>query len=137
DVPSGQFAPIMTPLSALPIDLPAFLPQGFKAPADGEYTFVSQPTSASPTAKEAKDLGDGRTVRFAHKVKQGVGAPDARAMKAIPAAFAKGGEPVVAVELKDRDKTVVQLWQKGSPWPLYTDNGRTKAKLVSVGEARE
>jgi hypothetical protein len=124
----GPTVPVLVPLNALPIDLPAFLPQGAK-PA-GSFTYTSQPLPA-----ESKDPG---VIRFEHTIEQQVQAPGAKALRNVPQQYAKALEqkPIVEVRLKDQDRSVVQLWQKGSPWPVYVNNGRTEARLISVGAAQ-
>jgi hypothetical protein len=40
--------------------------------------------------------------------------------------------PVTEVRLKSLGREVRQLWQAQRPWPIYSDNGYTVARLVSV-----
>ena len=42
---------------------------------------------------------------------------------------------VVGVRLKSFDREIRQIWQAGLPWPVYSDNGLTVAKLVKVTPA--
>ncbi len=121
-------SPVLTPINALPIDLPAFLPQGSKGL--DTFTYTSQPMPVG-----SKDPG---VMKFLHTVKQDVAPAGAKALDLVPERFAKDLEqrPIVEVRLQDTEKTVVQLWQQDKPWPVYTSNGRTKATLVSVGHAQ-
>lgn len=125
DPDGGPPSPVLMPLNALPIDLPAFVPQGAKAA--GTFAYVSQPVGAG-----AKDLD---LVRFAHEVEQSVSAPTPKALEQVPEAFAKDIEraPVVEVRLKDHLRSVAQLWQEGRPWPVFADNGLTRSRLISSG----
>jgi len=127
DAPANAATPVLTPLNALPIDLPAFLPPGAKGL--GSFRYVSQPLPAGSK--------DPTLVRFAHTVKQDIAPAGAKALEQVPTQFAKDLErkPIVEVRLQDHERTVTQLWQPGKPWPVFTNNGRTRATLVSVGEA--
>jgi hypothetical protein len=125
---AGGASPILTPLNALPIDLPAFLPSGSKG-LDA-FTYTSQPLPVG-----AKDPG---VLRFLHTVKQDVGPAGAKALDLVPERFAKDldQKPIVQVRLQDTERSVIQLWQQDKPWPVYTSNGQTKATLVSVGHGQ-
>ncbi len=123
-VPKGQFAPVVAPINALPIALPAFVPKGSKNLNGFTYT-------SSPTAAGSKDTG---VLRFAYAVKQNAGKPSQKSIKAFRKGLSKAlndSEAVTEVKLNGPHQGVVQLWKKNSPWPVYTDNGRTQAWLVS------
>jgi len=128
DCAKGAESPVLATVNVLPIALPAFLPKGAKAL--GSFTYVSQ---AAPAGSKDPDL-----LRFAHTVKQEVRIPGAKSLEQIRAGFAKdlAAEPAVEVRLDDGRQAVTQLWQKGTPWPVYAENGRTKAWLVSTGKAQ-
>jgi hypothetical protein len=117
-------APVLTPLNALPIALPAFLPEGSKR-ASKSFAYISRPLPAG-----AKDLD---IVSFSHRTTQEVAAPSERALKQVPESYTKNlaEQPLAEVRLKDHAAAVVQLWQKDVPWPVYVDNGSTQAWLVS------
>lgn len=70
---------------------------------------------------------------FAHETTQAVQAPAAKSLLQIPKEYAGTLEqrPVAEVHLQDYRQSVVQLWQKDTPWPVYTNNGRTQAWLVA------
>ena len=40
---------------------------------------------------------------------------------------------LVEVNLSTPDDAVQQLWSTDTPWPLFTDNGTTKATLIEIG----
>ncbi len=128
DVGEGQLAPVVTPYNALPVSLPAFVAGGSKS---GEFTYVSQPLPAG-----SKDVG---IIRIAHAMSQTVGAPGSKSLEGVPAAYSKEVEakPLAEVRLNNGRDEVVQVWQKGAPWPVYSDNGRTQATLVSVKRAAQ
>ena len=44
----------------------------------------------------------------------------------LPESHAKGLEasPVVAIQIKGQDRSVLQLWRAAMPWPVYSDNGK-------------
>jgi hypothetical protein len=122
-VPKGAFAAVMAPINALPIALPAFVPSGSKS--TGDFSYTSQPAPAG-----SKDVG---LIKFAHKVQQDIGKPSSKALQDFQKAFSKNLEPqtVTEVKLSAPDQQVVQLWQKGAPWPVYMDNGHTQCWLVT------
>jgi len=121
-VADGATAPVLSPLTALPLDLPVFSSKGSKS--IGEFTYLSQPLPAG-----SKDTS---VLRFAHEVKQKVQPATAKALKSLPDSFSKNLEnnPVREIHLDGPHRSVIQLWQKGAPWPVYVDNGNTQAWLV-------
>ena len=128
ETPPGQATPVLTPLNALPIDLPAFVPKGAKAL--DTYTVISQPMPAGAKPADA--------VRFAHSVQQEAEVAGAKELEDVPPSFAKdlAAQPVVRVRLTSAEKSVTQLWQARQPWPVFATNGRTKARLISVGRGQ-
>ncbi len=122
DAAAGQLSPVLASINALPLAMPAFLPKGSKSL--GSFSYKSQPVVQS------KDLG---VVRFAHTITQEITPPGAKALDSAPPALAKElrGKPLTEVRLADYQQKVLQLWQKGSPWPVYTENGHTKAWLIT------
>lgn len=121
----GQPSPVLSLLTALPVDLPAF--QGNEAKGMEKYTYESRVGPAG--VKNAGELG------FAFEVEQEVTQPAAEQVKGlIKEDFTKDltERPIVEVRLKGVDRQVRQLWQAGLPWPVYTDNGTTIARLVKV-----
>jgi hypothetical protein len=130
DCGKGQYSPVVPSINALPLAMPAFLPKGSKAL--GEFSFTSQPLPAGSK--------DPTILRFSQKMSQDVRPADPELLQKIYHGYSKalnenGQNPVTQVTLESgpqkRDK-VVQLWQAGSPWPLYTNNGRTQSWLVSA-----
>jgi hypothetical protein len=123
-----SISPILTPLTALPLDLPAFQQSGAQhlAKGVGKFTYTSQPLAAG-----AKDPA---ILRFTQEVEQNTGIASAKSLGLLAPGFAKGPDdrPVIEVQLKTRQRSVVQLWQAGQPWPSYTDNIHTQARLVSI-----
>jgi hypothetical protein len=122
DTAPGQLSPVLPSINALPLAMPAFVPKGSKSL--GSFSYKSQPVMSS------KDLS---VVRFAHSISQEVLPPGAKSLERVPPVLAKElkDKPVTEVRLADHRQKVVQLWQKGAPWPVYTENGRTRAWLVS------
>ncbi|MBI1902423.1 MAG: hypothetical protein HYS13_15080 [Planctomycetia bacterium] len=125
DFPDGRQSPVLPALTALPIDLPAFV-QG-QAKESGKFTYES--VSGPAGTKDPGALG------FLVEVEQQVAAADAEGVKGLLADdFAKNLEerPVVEVKIHGARRQVRQLWQRGAPWPVYSDNGTTSARLVKV-----
>jgi hypothetical protein len=121
DCATGQTTPVLASTNVLPLAIPAFLPKGAKGDS---FIYVSQPLPAG-----AKDSN---VIRFSHHVKQEIVPAGAKSLENLPEKYAKALDrgPVTEVRLSDGSQTVVQLWQKGSPWPVYAENGRTRAWLV-------
>jgi hypothetical protein len=121
DTAGGQTSPVLASFNVLPLAMPAFVAKGSKSA--GTFTYKSQPVVSS------KDIS---VVRFAHAVSQEVVPPGSKALEEMPEGIAKElkDKQVTEVRLSDRRQKVMQLWQKGAPWPVYADNGRTKAWLV-------
>lgn len=122
-VPKGVSAPVVPPLTALPIALPAFLSQGSKG--IGSFTYTSQAKSAGSKAPGL--------LRFAHTVQQDQSRPSRRCLDGAKLGLSKSldGADLTEVKLRSSTEKIVQLWKKGSPWPVYTDNGCTQAWLVN------
>lgn len=133
DSPDGQASPILGPLSAVPIDTPVLY-----AGTKGLQTFTY---TSHVGSEESKQLGD---VGFAHQVEQHLSEmPADEVRKLFGAHFAKSltsdafsksltEQPVTEVRLKSQGREIRQLWQPHRPWPIYSDNGYTVSRLVSV-----
>jgi hypothetical protein len=125
DHAKGLATPVITPINVLPLALPAFVAPGSKA---NTFVYTSAPM---PAGAKAKDLG---LVTFAHEVTQTTNRAGSKALEIIPAEGRPKSienKPVTEVNLGTPFGSVKQLWQEGQPWPVYVDNGRTKAYLVS------
>lgn len=121
-------APVLPAVNALPLDMPAF-PQAGKKSLAGEETFQFKSTPRAAGAK-ADDA-----VAFATQVKQKIGKPDAAGLKAIGPDRSKSLTAPVQVDLESSGRSVKQVWQSGRPWPEFSDNGRTRARLLTVERA--
>ncbi|MCA9268505.1 MAG: hypothetical protein KDA41_08535 [Planctomycetales bacterium] len=121
----GVASPVITPMNALPIVMPAFLPKGSKV---NSFTYTSVPL---PAGAKTKDLG---LISFAQEVSQTSSKAGPKALEIIPRGLSKSLEnkPVTEVKIGTYNGEVQQLWQSGQPWPVYVDNGRTKAYLVAT-----
>jgi len=117
DFGNGQHAPVMSPLTSIPLDLPKLLPGG-ATKATGSETFSYAAISA-PGGKKA--LGD---VGFAVEIKQEI--------VEVPAAAKALGGPDFTVKMSSGDRTVTQEWKNDKPWPETSSNGTTTSKLKSV-----
>jgi|GEM_PF-626861 len=121
----GSKAPVLPPLTALPVDLPVF---------DSEHSKSLEPYSYETLIGDAntKNLD---TVRFATDVRQQLVPANTDGIKSLlNDEFTKSldASPVVELRLQSPDRTVRQFWQAGQPWPLLADNGVTRARLLNV-----
>ena len=124
----GMAAPVVGPLSVLPIAIPQFPEPGLKSLDTYQYETISGPGGV-------KAIGD---VGFSTEIRQNFSKPSAQRMKGIlDNEHIKSLEdrPMVEVELATPDETVRQVWREGSPWPLFTDNGTTQARLIASNRA--
>jgi hypothetical protein len=119
----GTVSPVLASINALPLSMPAFTPKGSKAV--GDFQFVSQPLPAGSK--------DSSMLRFSQSVSQSVKAADPQLVNKVLKRYSKDldAKPITQVTLSVRGGSVVQLWQKGTPWPVYVNNGRTQAWLVT------
>ena len=151
DFGSGQAAPVLGPLTALPIDTPVFRSGHAKG-----LTVFSYRSDFGP--RQRKAVGD---IGFAHLVEQRIAvlspeevrelldetfAKNLSRNRAEPLPRPSGNEatnsigigaksltvrPVTEVRLKSHGREVRQLWQAQRPWPIYCDNGYSVSRLVS------
>jgi hypothetical protein len=126
-----QPSPVIAPLTAIPLAMPVFL-EGTKAVGAQKFSYE---TISGPEGK--KDPGD---VGFAYEIEQEVDLAKDDAVKGLQEkgmlteSFTKDLEakPLVEVKLKASGRRVQQMWQPGLPWPVYSSNGVTQARLVRV-----
>lgn len=128
--PGQQPTPVLGPFSALPLDMPLLLGGRTK----GTQTFHYE---AIPGPGGAKAIGD---VGFAFEVTQDLAtqSPE-KARNLLHGDLIKSLEdrPLLEVKLKTCERSVTQLWQAGTPWPAYSENGTTVARLVDWTPARQ
>ncbi len=119
---SGQPFPAISALTVPPIDLPLFV-----AGAKGTSSFQYRASTAPEGVKDAA------SVDFSISIEQQLTEPnDDDLRQLLPQQFAKSADnaAVVEVRLKSGRSDVRQLWQKGSPWPVYSTNGVATARLI-------
>jgi hypothetical protein len=120
----GKPTPVLGPLPALPLDFPVIAVDGTtKSLAGQTYQTIYGDTGI-------KALGD---VGFAFAVDQSVTPVDAKFVKSL--APQSEAEDVTKVELRGAGRTISQLWHAGDPWPIYSNNGMTEARLMEVKRA--
>ena len=127
---AGQPAPVITPLTAIPLDMPVFL-DGDKAAL---HKFSYEAFSGEAGKKAADDVG------FAFDIEQRIDRAGDDAVKSLQSkgllseSFTKDltAKPLVEVRLRAGSRQVRQLWQPGLPWPAYSSNGVCQARLVRV-----
>jgi hypothetical protein len=118
-------APVVGLQSVLPIALPQYPEAGVKAIDAFEYETVSGPGGI----KAVGELG------FATRVSQELVRPSDEGLKSIfedPELKALGDDPLIEVRLSTPEQTVRQIWRQAAPWPEFSDNGTTKARLIHV-----
>ena len=125
---SGQPTPVIGPLSALPLDLPLFQ-QGTKSTGSFQYQSFAGPAGT-------KAVGE---VGFTNSVEQQFEqTKPVEIKKALGESFVKSlaSKPTMNIKLKGNFRQVEQIWQKDVPWPIYSDNGSTKTKLIKFTPAK-
>lgn len=129
---AGQAAPVLSPLTVVPLEMPVF--QEDKSKSIGKSattTKFSYETTVGPT-KNAGDVG------FAFDVEQEMSTDVPNEAKGLLAdEFGKGLEkkPMVQVTLKNQTRQVRQTWQQNLPWPVLSNNGTTQARLIKFNPA--
>ena len=122
---SGQPSPVLSPLTALPVDIPLF--RGGQAKGLEKFSYEA---NVGPAGTKA--LGD---LGFSNEVEQDVqtaSADQAKGLLNIDFAKDLTVRPAVEVKLKKFDRQVRQIWRPGLPWPAYSEDGQTTCKLVKV-----
>jgi hypothetical protein len=124
---TGKPAPVLAPLTVLPLELPVFLPEETKSltPMKFSYEAVSGPSGT-------KAVGD---VGFIYDVEQDMERITPEEAKGLLADdFSKGLEsvPMLRIKIKGPRNDVTQIWQPRQPWPVYSNNGPTTARLIKV-----
>jgi len=122
---SSTAAPVIGPLSVLPLALPQFPHPGIKSLDTYQYETISGPGGI----KAAGDVG------FSTQIRQSFSEPSADRIKGLfndQHIKSLRDRPMVEVELSTPDETVRQVWAQGAPWPLFVDNGLTQARLVAT-----
>jgi hypothetical protein len=121
----GQPAPVMSPLTSIPLDFP--LMRAGTAKGNGKFSYAA---ISGPGGKKA--LGD---VGFAVEINQDITEAKPDAIKGLVGEdFSKdlGAKPITEVNLSTGDRSVRQLWKGDMPWPVYSNNGTTTSKLIKV-----
>ena len=125
---AGQAAPVVGPLTVLPIDLPQFPEPDVKSLGTYQYEAVSGPDGI-------KAIGD---VGFSTEIRQSFSKPSADRMKSLfgdENIKSLEGKSMVEVELATPDYSTRQVWRENAPWPLFADNGVTQARLIETRRA--
>jgi hypothetical protein len=127
--PSEQGAPVLAPLTALPLEMPVFKKtmEGAKALDSETYSY-----EAIQGTEGTKEIGD---VSFAFDVDQQLQKTTPEEAKGLVAeSFSKDLDKaaLVKVRIKGPGRQVSQLWRAEQPWPVYSTNGTTEARLIEV-----
>jgi hypothetical protein len=125
----GQPSPVIGLLTALPLDMPLFL-SGTKSLGNFQYETISGPAGT-------KAIGE---IGFSYSIKQSSqNAKPEEVTKALGDHFTKSlkKNPSVSIQLKNPERKVDQIWQSKLPWPVYSNNGSTEARLVKFTPAKK
>ena len=124
-------APVLGPLPALPVGLPLFPRRGIKSLGNYTYNVISG-------HEETKALGE---VGFSVSIKQNFSRPGQdllqRLQREQPAIKSAEAQSLLEVKLTTADGSTRQIWSQRQPWPLLSDNGVTRARLVAVTRGEE
>jgi hypothetical protein len=121
--PNGSDSvPVLGLANAIPVDLPSFSNVRLKGPS----TYTS--SSGKERPRGAAGIAD-----FVTEVKQDAATADPARVGELTGERSRGVNEVKAVEvhLRAPGRQVDQIWNQGSPWPAYSDNGATVSRLVS------
>jgi hypothetical protein len=123
-----QPSPVFVPVTAIPLDIPVFLDNETKAI---QFSYVVQ----HPQPAEVKSLDAVTFQMSARQIVRAVTPVESKSL--VPETFTKDltKKATVAIELVQGKRTILQVWQADQPWPIYSNNGRTQSKLVSVTRA--
>jgi hypothetical protein len=127
-------APVLGPLTALPIDLPVFPDQAIGRQAKSLSTFEFEAVSGPAGTKAVGD------VTFAVPVEQSFQVTPVSGVKGLlddSVEKSIGQSALAEVYLKGAGREVRQLWKERMPWPVYSENGATRARLLSHRKANE
>lgn len=124
DFEDGQPSPVIAPLSSLPLDLPVF---STVRPRSGKYGYKAH--SVGIAEKRGEEISfsiqvEQKLAPARLAVARGLLNEDEKADAKKPATY--------EVRMKSPEREVMQLWRPGSPWPVFADNGNTKARLIQV-----
>ncbi len=125
---STTAAPVVGPLTVLPIALPQFSQPGIKSVDAYQYETISGPGGI----KAAGDVG------FSTDIRQTFSKPSADRIKGLfdeQHIKSLRDRPLVEVNLSTPVETVRQVWAQGAPWPVLADNGLTVARLLQATRA--
>lgn len=119
----GSPSPVVGPLSALPLDLPLF---SSVRPRSGKYGYKA-------VALDADDKGS-EDAPFTVEVEQQITPANAAVARGLLNEDDKRDTKTSTYEvrLKSPERDVRQLWRPGMPWPSYSSNGSTTARLIKV-----
>lgn len=122
DFEDGSPSPVIGPLSALPLDLPLF---STVRPRSGKFGY-----------KAVTLDGDGKPEEdapFAVEVEQQFTPMKLAEARGLLNEDEKAKAPsTYEVKLKSPEREIRQLWRPGMPWPSYSNNGSTTARLIKV-----
>jgi preprotein translocase subunit SecD len=126
-VPDGQSVAVLGTIPCLPLDVPLF-----SEPADGSKAFgdteMSYELISGDEPDGAKSLDE---PGFAYQIKQSVKPVSQEGAKAFGDA---APSDAVEVELQGGKQTVKQIWSASSPWAVYSNNGKTEARLIPLNK---
>ena len=123
---SGQPFPAFPPLSVPPLELPLFLDG-----AKGTQTFAYSAATEPGGIKAVGEIGFAFVVE---QIARPVSQEETRELAHQAYAKSLVKQPTLEVRLKSAQQRVRQLWQPGSPWPVYSSNGLTESRLIQVVE---
>ncbi len=124
EVGNNTASPVLTPLSALPLDFPVFQQSQQKPQQSYQYKAVS----GYPGKKAVDDIA------FIYSVTQKSSTAEPAVVKSLLGeSYQKnlgGGADPIDVRIQSVDREVRQLWHPGLPWPSWSNNGTTETRLV-------
>jgi hypothetical protein len=117
----GRIAPVLGPLPVLPLDMPLL-----GGTARNRRSFTYQAATGEERDRRREE------VRFGFEVEQQIAAIEWEKVKQFLGAEARQEDgPLIEVRLQGTGGLPVrQIWQRGLPWPAYSDNGYSVSRLI-------
>ncbi len=122
---NGKATGVFGAIPCLPLDMPLFSEDGSKALGGGEEIY------STVDGDEGSKALDAAAPRFSYKVKTSAQPLSAEGAKALGGG-AEGLGDALEVTMDGGARKARQIWTPNSPWPVYSANETSEARLVET-----